>query len=119
VLGGRDQARHVSRRVAEVGVHLEDQVRSTGEGVPEPGEVGNAEPALIRPVENLDRVDLARKPVGDPSRSVGGVVVDDQDPVRGRGLGELRQHRADERRDVDRLVVGGEDQPGAGHGRLP
>ena len=103
----------------EVGVHLQHQVGACLEGCGEARQVRPAETGLARPVQDLNLVELSRQPVGDPAGAVGGVVVHDQHRVRhSHGLQPL-SGRANQGLDVLGLVVGREDQPGAGQAAYP
>jgi hypothetical protein len=100
--------------VREVGVHLQDQVRSRRQGDREAREVGAAETVLRLPVQRADLRELGREPVGDRAGAVRGTVVHDQHGVIEPGRGELRQHGAHDRLHVLGLVVGRQDEPGSG-----
>src|SRR5690606_25726923 len=106
-----DEEGEVARVVREVGVHLADVVEASREGELEPGEVGRPEPLLTLPLEEPDaagvRVDELADEVGRP---VGRAVVDDE----GGELAGLRHHLLEQGRDVLRLVVGRDDDDGAG-----
>ena len=84
------------------------------EGDPEAIDVGLAEALLSLPVADPDPRLLRRQSVGELTRAVGAVVVDDQE----RGA---RQALEDGRRDaleiVD-LVIGGQHDPGVGEGGI-
>ena len=96
----------------EVAVHLEHELGALREHVPEPVGVRASESLLARPVEHLDPRQLAREPVGDLARPVGGAVVDDEDvDVL---VGESPNHLLE----VLALVVGGEADDGAGHAHI-
>ena len=98
--------------MGEVGVHLDDELCSAGQGPGESGQVGLAEAGLAGPVKDLDGRELGRQPVGDLPGPVRGVVIHDQQPVRaGRGLLELSERSADDRLEVLGLVIGGDDEP--------
>ena len=72
-----------------------------------------AEPVLAVAVEHLDRIGARRERVGDRAGAVGRVVVDDQDPVAAGGDPvELGAVARDDPLDIQRLVVGGDDDPG-------
>ncbi len=114
---GVDQARDVGRIVGEVGVHLDDEVGAGRERLVEAGEVGAAEAALARAVVDADSRARERARRRAP-RSRPATVVDDEHgavdgrvAARERGSGERRR-----RREVLALVVGGDHDPGAGHG---
>jgi hypothetical protein len=96
--------------VGEVGVHLDYELGAAGERLPEPGDVGGAQPLLRVAVEDGDVVVLPREPVGDLARPVGRAVVDDQDSPR---LREPIADRRDEALDVLGLVVGRQHDPDA------
>ena len=116
---GLDQPRQVSRVVREVGVHLEHEVGARRERALESREVGPPEPFLRRAVQDLDRLELRGQPVGDLAGAVRRAVVHDQDAVVGSRLRELRQRGAHDPLEVLGLVVGGEHEPGGGHGDGP
>ncbi len=99
----------------EVGVHLQHQRGVGGQGAPEAGDVGGAEPFLVGAVEDADVLVLLGQPIGDLPGAVGGVVIDDEDVGGGW---QLLTHRAEEGLDVLGLVVGRQDQPGGACGGL-
>jgi DNA polymerase (family 10) len=94
--------------VREVAIHREDELRIGRERLPETCEVGRPEAVLALPVEHVHEGKLRCEAVGDLAGPVGRGVVDDEDP----GLEAVRledvAERADERRDVLPLVVGGQ-----------
>ena len=116
---GLDEARDVGGIVGEVRVHLEHELGPGAKRPPEPGEVRGADPLLLAPVQHLDVLALDGEPIGELTGAVRGVVVDDEEPVIGRGGRERARRRLDDRLEVLHLVVGGQHEPGPGHGRVP
>ncbi len=85
----------------EVGVDLHDDVVTTVEPDREPGADGVADADLARPAQHLDVPELRADLVGEISRTVGTVVVDDEDV----GLRRGRARAVQELHDVLRLLV--------------
>jgi len=111
-LDGGDQPRYVVGVVREVAVHLQHELGAVREHAPEARDVRRPEPFLALAVEDRDPVVLGGEPVGDLTRPVGGVVVDDEDVHA--VVGERPHHRLE----VLALVVGGQADDGAGHAHI-
>ena len=100
--------------MGEVGVHLEHELGPVREREREARQVGAAESLLALAVQHPHRLELLGEPVRDPAGAVRRAVVDDEDRVLEAGRLELGQRRPHEALDVLGLVVGGQDEPGAG-----
>jgi hypothetical protein len=118
VPGRVDQPREVGGIVGEVGVHLDHEVGAGRQRLAESGEVGAAEAVLALAMQDADVGVLEREPVGEVAGAVRRRVVHDEHGARdGRVAARERGPRErDHGREVLALVVGGEDDPGGGHG---
>jgi hypothetical protein len=99
--------------VAEISVHLDDGHRARlVEHAPEAVAVGDPEPLLAGPVEDLDPRVGGRQLVGQLAGSVRGAVVDDEQV----GLREGLEDGGRDGRQVLPLVVGRQNDPDAATG---
>ena len=105
----RDQVGQDGRVVAEVGVHLDDDLGAALERAGEAVEIGAAEARLHRAVADPDARVRRRHLVGQPARAVRRPVVDDEQGRAREGLEDGGGDRAD----VLGFLVRGEDDPGA------
>ena len=85
----------------EVSVHLEDEVVLSLERPAETGYVGGPQSQLLRSMDYVDLGVVRRDRVDDRTGPVGRPIVDDQN-LDARILSE---HRGDQPRDVEALVV--------------
>ena len=115
-----DECGQEGRIVAEVGVHLDDDLGAALERDREPVEVGAAEALLGSPMADQDPLVGRGQLIGDPTGPIGRRVVDHEQRRPGQG----RQDRLRHGPDVVGLVVGRQDDPCprcggalAGHGR--
>ena len=91
--------------VGEIGIHLEDEIVGPLQRPAKPRQVGLPQPVLGRPVQHVNPRSGGRELVGQLAGAVGGIVVHHQD-LDPRVL--LQNGRHDER-EVDALVIGGND----------
>ena len=101
------------RVMRKVGVHLDHELRSLGEGDAEAVQVGGTQALLGAAVADADPRIGRGEGVGELPGTVRGVVVHDQQ----RGVGQGSPDRLRHRWQVLDLVVGGKDNPRA-RGRL-
>ena len=95
--------------MAEIGIHLDDRSRSTGEGDAEAVEIGAPESLLDGSVPDTDPRIGGGELVRQASGPIGRLVVDDEQDGRREGSEDRRRDRAD----VLGFVVGGQDHPDA------
>jgi hypothetical protein len=96
--------------VRPVGVHLDHHPGAAVQRDPEPVEVRAAQALLPGPVVDVDPRVVRREAVGQVAGPIGRAVVDDEQ----RGPGEGVEDGGRDRLEVLALVVGREDDPGAG-----
>ncbi len=102
--------------MAEVGVHLEDELRTGLQGLAKAGEVRLGQAFLARAVEHLHLRVLAGELVGQPAGAVRRVVVDHEYVQAKVVLGRDGEDALHGQRQSLALVVGGEDD--GPHGRI-
>ena len=118
LVGGADQPGQVGRVVREVAVHLHQQLGSAAPARgAKPARYARPRPCLPGRCSTSTSGSSAASRSAICARAVGRVVVHHQDVVLGGRLGQPRQRGAHHLLEVVGLVVGGEDQPGAGHER--
>lgn len=98
----RDKRWQRSWIVRKIRVHLGDEIRRKRQRPVKPGYVGRSQPALQRPVNDVDPPRVrGREGIGQFTRAIGRVVIDDDESIlRARG-----KYAVDERFQIWTLVV--------------
>ena len=95
--------------MAEIGVHLEDEIISSRERPSKSSDICGAKPHLLRALDDMCARLMHRERFHDLTGAIRRAVVDDEDLE----TLILLENRSDETRDVFALVVGRDDNEGS------